>query len=594
MSEGSFTNAIIDFLAKTNSPEGPQAPPTEQPSHEHPQRPPPPTLAVEPQPEHAAEPKPPSPQPSISNKKPKKQHENLIRIVYKDNEVMVAADNAIPSTIANHFGLKLKEIKFTRGENVFNVDSEEDEFVPNLVVGKKYTILKKKIPKPLPPIPAPRPTPKPGNEDCTIVVNGQKHPISSGAVRKTTIIDKFDLGPKQQDIWLIEEHNGKIQQNSNQYVLNPGTTYYARLSEQQPLKKEIKEVVADSNQKFSMAFAFMPPFMATIVRVFYALSFIGDSITFPAASSEKSDDKKQKLHCSEKLSTAAYQIAYRYNNILDVIQKFSKKRSSYKNLLLNFMPNNFPANQIQDENEDFEDDYKTKQFFDVVNDIVKLLEQAHAELEGLLEMVINKMKVDHPTIESVKIALKIETNQEMRIFEQLKKHTKDSTNIKESCNEICEEDLKILPKRGDLYSVSMNRNILSHVFELFEKVKSEIEEKNVLEDIVNLLDFCAKISHCNLLQWIFTRNLWKHVEEEFRSPDTVKTTKSYENKRIVATKICYVLNVWNAVYRGEPLTTDLNKGSENVQECWKKLKEEITNAQYALEICYDEQNSGNF
>uniref|UniRef100_A0A914YZB3 PAN domain protein n=1 Tax=Panagrolaimus superbus TaxID=310955 RepID=A0A914YZB3_9BILA len=35
----------------------------------------------------------------------------------------------------------------------------------------------------------------------------------------------------------------------------------------------------------------------------------------------KNDEKKQKLHCSDKLSTAAYQIAYRYNNVLDVINE---------------------------------------------------------------------------------------------------------------------------------------------------------------------------------------------------------------------------------------------------------------------------------
>jgi hypothetical protein len=514
------------------------------------------------------------------------QENMLVLFVYNGENLMLLEDEATPSALAAHFGLDQNEIRLNRGDKVFTVHEKKDRFKPNVKAGKKYTVSKlekKKISTA-----SSRRQGENSSGECTIVVNDQRKNVPAGTIKKSVIMSLFKIASK--DIRLIG-YDGTVSTSKNHYDLNPGATYYARFNEQKILKKEDVEVEEDFVESFKKPLAFMAPFMAALVRVVYALSFTGDAMTFTDTIEKKEKDKTSKLHCSKKLSTCAYQVAYRYNIALEKLLKFTTKLSQngFGDALAVFLPSS-QYQKVPDDDQILQDAQDIKAFYSMIENVVECLEKAHDELEEFLKIIVKEMRTINPSIESVKISLKVETNQENRELEKNNRKKDDDCALSEICSAISreEDDDEIRPKFNDLYTISSNRKSLNLVTELADKILSEMEDKAALEDIANLLDFCAKISHCNLMHWIFALKLWSSVLKETKEGGS--TTKSYKNKQHVGNRIYSTIKIWQNASLGQPLFVNLNEEVENIYEIWKKLKEEIITSQYALEICYDEED----
>lgn len=124
--------------------------------------------------------------------------------------------------------------------------------------------------------------------------------------------------------------------------------------------------------------------------------------------------------------------------------------------------------------------------------------------------------------------------------------------------------------------------------ERVDKVLAEINELTSLEDIANLLDYCAKISHCNLIHWLFALKLMKSIAAKELAGDGFPQTQAYQHRLKTVFKIFNAVEIWTMVGKAEPLTVNFNDQNENIEEYWENLKNEIITSQYALEICYDE------
>jgi hypothetical protein len=492
---------------------------------------------------------------------------------YNGETLQMLDNNATPSALAAHFGLDRHEIQLNRGDKVLIVHQTEDRFKPNVKVGNTYRLTKKVHP----PVPVPRThshLQMRQNGTCTLIANDQKKDIPAGTVKRATIIAHFGINSRLEHVRLIG-HDGTVINNRNQYELNPGSTYHVIYSDQDPLEIDNEEDNEDSEEIFNKPMASIAPFMIALIRILYTLSFTGDSIIFTTTNTEqkpKSEAATSRLLCPHKLSTCAYQITYRFNAALKVIKKLS-------DTVLQISPRREQMPEIFDHPEAF------LIIFNSLRNLVYLLEKAHDELEEFLKIIVKEMRTINPSIESVKISLKVETNQENRIINKVIKQQHNELNLFEKCEKLAANDEEIFPTDANLNAISCNRRYLNHATEIMENALRKLDDKSVLEEVTNLLDFCAKISHCNLMHWIFARDLFQKVNEEYNS-DT-KDTADLHSKNFVISQIYSAIETWNNVSRGVPLSVTFNEEIQDIQTIWNKMKESITTSQYALEINRD-------
>jgi hypothetical protein len=547
------------------------------------------------------DPEEPRPRPN-PNPRPRQQQENTqVTFVYEGQQLHQTLADVTPTAIADHFGLELNEIQLRRNDKnkTFIVDPNENKFQPNLRPGKVYTVVKIPVQR-TPPIPTRRQDfeqQKPqhhqnnGNE-CTLIANGQHQSIAAGpSVKRIAITSAFKL-KQVLDIRLIDKDGNVIDGNDKQqYNLSPGETYHivynTQTSAQDILENDHDDDIDDTGEPFSKPMAFIAPFMISIVRTFYALSLTGDSVIFASTTTipTSSDDKsKSKLLCSNKLSTCAYQVSYRFNTALKTIQKLSNFVSDLNS-------------GTEEDSELFEYQKECKDFCHDVEKIVKMLEDAHEELEEFLQIVVTEMRAINPSVHSVKTSLKVEANQKSRIHEKEEMLKDDPNALFEKCDAIYNNKIKeIYPTNIDLQTIASNRKSLNFGSKLVETILHKLENSAVLEDITNLLDFYAKISHCNLMHWIFTFNLFQDIIGYFEKAAELRTTNEYRKKEAAAKQIFNAIEIWHNISRGVSLAANLNEKeteTTDIHEIWGKLKDISITSQYALEICQNREASNS-
>uniref|UniRef100_A0A914QXW0 Uncharacterized protein n=1 Tax=Panagrolaimus davidi TaxID=227884 RepID=A0A914QXW0_9BILA len=224
-----------------------------------------------------------------------------------------------------------------------------------------------------------------------------------------------------------------------------------------------------------------------------------------------------------------------------------------------------------------------------------MLEDAHEELEEFLQIVVTEMRAINPSVHSVKTSLKIETNQKSRIHEKEEMLKNDPNALYEKCDAIDNNKIKeIFPPNIDLQTIASNRKSLNFGNKLVETILNKLEDSAVLEDITNLLDFYAKISHCNLMHWIFTFNLFKDFIGYFEKAAELRTTNEYRKKQAAAKQIFNAIEIWHNISRGVSLAANLNEKeteTTDIHEIWGKLKDMTITSQYALEIYQNREAS---
>jgi hypothetical protein len=548
--------------------------------------------------EHDPEEPRPRPNPNPSPR----QENNQVTIVYEGQQLQLTLADVTPTAIAEHFGLEINEIQLRRNDKnkTYIIDPNENKFQPNLRPGKVYTVIQIPVQRP-PPIPTRRQDLEQqksqhhhqnnGNK-CTLIANGQHQSIAAGpSVKRIAITSAFKL-KQVLDIRLIDTDGNVIDGNDKQqYTLVPGETYHivynTQTSAQDILENDHDDDIDDTGEPFSKPMAFIAPFMISIVRTFYALSLTGDSVIFTSTkTAPKASDKKSKskLLCSNKLSTCAYQVSYRFNTALKTIQKLSNFVSDLNS-------------EIEEDSELFEYQKECQDFCYDVEKIVKMLEDAHEELEEFLQIVVKEMRAINPSVQSVKTSLKVETNQKSRIHEKEEMLKNDPNALYEKCDAIYNNKIKeISPSNIDLQTIASNRKSINFGSKLVETILHKLDDSAVLEDITNLLDFYAKISHCNLMHWIFTFNLFKDIIEYFEKAAELRTTNEYRKKEATAKQIFNAIGIWHNISRGVSLAANLNEKeteTTDIHEIWGKLKDMTITSQYALEICQNREASNS-
>uniref|UniRef100_A0A914PSR0 Uncharacterized protein n=1 Tax=Panagrolaimus davidi TaxID=227884 RepID=A0A914PSR0_9BILA len=341
------------------------------------------------------------------------------------------------------------------------------------------------------------------------------------------------------------------------------------------------------------------PYFISVLRILFTLSFTEDVVIFSDEITQET--KGSSLLCPSTLSTCAYQIAYGFNDlakaIQDVVSKIAKKsyKKSYDCSATTQKYEVVPEAESEDEEEKpqhqlFEDSNNSESPLKDIAKIIELHQKSITELEDFVQIIIKQMRANSPTVNSVKISLQIKAEQEKQKLQRKKLAKIDHQELQKICKIIQKNDEQICPTSGDLYAVSSNRDQQNHAFEIVEKILQDFGDECVYADIAKLLSHCLQVSHCSLMHWMFAFELFKAMEYDEKVAATGKTVFDHEQKQFAAIQIYRCLKIWDTVSLAVPFYVNLDDNlNENVNDIWKIMKDKIIAAQYALEICYNNQ-----
>ena len=349
--------------------------------------------------------------------------------LYDGQEIELSKEDAIPSSIVTLLDIPIEQLQLQRRDKVFIVDVAKDKFRPTLKPGRKYTVVKNVAPN-APPR-STRQTTATGalnDQECTIIVNHERKQFASGSVPKNKVAK---LAPQNvQNVRLIDQGGSIL--NHTPLNLIAGATYYLIYNNQNVLSNgETQQEDTNAGPEMSLCrpMSFMAPFIIGVVRIFYALSQTGNEIKLTHGNPEQKDSGSSKLVNPSHLSTGAYQVAFLLNEAAKVIQSTVSRISSkaYKRSL--------PSMELEDFDGSEAGDDETPDFFEEVNksdspladvaSVVQHLQKSLVAIDELSTVVIKKMQSVDPTVESVKVALKAQKNQEKR----RKQHEKMGTKV---------------------------------------------------------------------------------------------------------------------------------------------------------------------
>uniref|UniRef100_A0AC34FJ11 Uncharacterized protein n=1 Tax=Panagrolaimus sp. ES5 TaxID=591445 RepID=A0AC34FJ11_9BILA len=447
-----------------------------------------------------------------------------------------------PSVILEYFKIESnKTIKLKTKKNaIFEVNERKDCFEPEIVPGKYYLLINEK------------------------------------AAEKMEENFVEEVEPENQEFYTV--------------IFETGKTYYISYnpvspSPNEPLKfPNIKHFYVGLT--LNRPLSFMVPYLIAVLRAMAILSHPSNE-KISLKSSKHDQSKRHNLICNSSLSTAAFQIAYRINEVAKALH-----------LIINKIANDKIDYNIDSEKE-FEDNADPSTAGMIISEFVmdfsgsnldpvlKLLKKALIDIEELLDLVVESMKEKQATAGKVETALIVEKGKHQRREQKITFENIVDENDEGEYREIAQKDYRILPYTT-VAEVGKNRKHFDYIFELIEKIvkaSTQNSEPNY-KDITHLLNFSAEVLHSIYLHWRFFQE-FLHYQDNYFGKD---------QKRLSVSDVCLTVSqqlksctiMWNFIGKKLPFFIDLENGDDgkDISKLWKNYKNDINAAQYSLEICY--------
>uniref|UniRef100_A0A914QR34 Uncharacterized protein n=1 Tax=Panagrolaimus davidi TaxID=227884 RepID=A0A914QR34_9BILA len=393
------------------------------------------------------------------------------------------------------------------------------------------------------------------------------------------------IGETNFDSFQLLEESGKVMNFDGDVIFEVGKTYYISYNTlaPEPLKfPSIKHFYAGLT--LNRPLSFMAPYLIAILRAMAILSKLNPEKSSLKSSKHDSNNKKHNLICNSSISTSAFQIAYRINDIAKSLHLITNKIANDK---IDYFPDS-SENEFEENSDQTSQGMIISEFVmdfpgSNLDPVLKLLKKALIDIEEFLDLIVESLKEKQVNVETVETALIIEKGKHQRREQKITFENIVDENDEGEYRQIAQKDYRILPNTT-VIEVSKNRKHFDYIFQLTEKIIKASAEPD-FKDIAHLLNISAEVLHSIYLHWRFFQE-FLHYQDAYFGKD---------QKRLSVSDVCLTVSqqlkscaiMWNFIGKKLPYFIDLKNGSEkDVSNLWEKYKSEINAAQYSVEICY--------